>query len=70
MSILTIMIINTAAAGILSAILAAVILAPVRHLRPSHERGGAHRTQAHQRRQVRALRPVKHASQDSRASVS
>lgn len=40
MSIATIMIINVAAAGILSAILAAVMLAPARHLRPSHEQGG------------------------------
>ncbi len=62
MSILTIMIINVAAAGILSAILAAVMLAPVRRLRPSNQRGVARRTRAQQRRQVWALRPVKGAS--------
>ena len=62
MSILTIMIINIAAAGILSAILAAVMLAPVRHLRRSNQLGVARRTQAQQRRQVWTLRPVKHAS--------
>ena len=62
MSILTIMIVNIVAAGILSAILAAVMLAPVRHLRRSNQLGVARRTRAQQRRQAWALRPVKHAS--------
>lgn len=61
MSILTLMIINIAAAGMLSATLAAVMLAPVRHLRPSQERSAGRRTRA-QRRPVQALRPVEDAS--------
>lgn len=62
MSILTVMIVNIVAAGILSAILAAVMLAPHRHLRPSNGRGGPSGTQIQLRRQVWALRPVKHPS--------
>ncbi len=62
MSIATLMIINIAAAGALSAILAAVMLAPVRNLAPSHGRTVARRSQAGQRRQVPALRPVRNAS--------
>ncbi len=58
MSIPTIMIINIAAAGALSTILAAVMLAPIRHLAPSHGRGGARRIQAEQRRQAPTLRPA------------
>ncbi len=61
MSIGTIMIINIAAAGILSAILTGVMLAPARHLHASHERVVAGRTRA-QRRPLQAMRPVEDAS--------
>jgi hypothetical protein len=61
MSIATIMIINIAAAGVLSAILAGVMLAPVRHLHASHKRAVARRTRA-QRRPLQAMRPVENAS--------
>jgi hypothetical protein len=61
MSIATIMIINIAAAGTLSVILAAVMLAPVRSLRSSQERAAARRPRA-QRRPLPAMRPVEDAS--------
>ncbi len=56
------MIVNIVAAGILSAILAAVMLAPAHVLRRSNQLGVARRTQAQQRRQAWPPRPVKHAS--------
>ena len=62
MSIPTIMIINIAAAGALSTILAAVMLAPVRHLAPSHGRGAVRRNRAEQRRRTPALRPARNPS--------
>jgi hypothetical protein len=49
MSIATIMIINIAAAGILSAILAAVMLAPARRLDASGERAVLRRTRVRSR---------------------
>ena len=61
MSVLTVIIINIAAAGVLSAILSAVMLVPGRHLRPSHQRDVARRNQDTQSPQVWALRP-EHAS--------
>jgi hypothetical protein len=61
MSIATIMIINIAAAGILSAILAGVMLAPVRNLRASDELAIARRPRA-RRRPLQVMRPVEDAS--------
>jgi hypothetical protein len=61
MSITTIMIINIAAAGILSAILAGVMLTPIRHLRTSSERAVARRTRP-RFRPLRVARPIEDAS--------
>jgi hypothetical protein len=57
MSILTMMIVNIAAAGILSAILAAVMLAPVRYLRRSPERSVPRQIRT-ERHSTRSLRPI------------
>ncbi len=57
MSVLTIMIINIAAAGALSTILAAVMLASGSRLRSSQEREIADRSRA-QRQPARALRAI------------
>jgi hypothetical protein len=59
MSLLTIVLINIAAAGILSAILAAVMLAPMR-LRESFDRTATHYIRAVRHAEERAIAAARH----------